>query len=551
MRIPALGLVAALFLSLGCASVIPGDVSIPTQADWTDQGSTGIANGLAGEWDDRLAGISPGAVVKKDGTYYLYYIGADGDRSSDGGPRHRGLGLATSTDGLTYTKYSGNPVISHLPHFNEEEGVFSVAATLDENGNIVLYYGAVWAVDEVTSTVDVYFGLTRSSDGIHFTHIPYPRRTVGAEETPVGVYEHNGTWYVYYINTAGWNLDVLSGPEIDDLPTSQGVLSGGTNIIGGGDVVDIGNGNIAVFLFRDFTQKDIEVRTAAKTSPQTLSAVVETYDFANVDHSSVFADVDTSTWFMYYKEPTADAIHVKTAPLVIGPGAPTPTPTIGPTPTPTPTPLPGGSLVGHWTFNDGMSLQANDEIAGNHGALTNMDEATDWVPGHFGTALDFDGVDDYVSIPFSIDYRVTDFTYSAWVNMTTCAPTAPWNASIVGNEGDGGATLRVGQCIPNINLRASSGWVDAISPDALPTGSWHHVAGSYDGSSLKVYVDGVMKDSTGPWTAHSGQSPASVTHVGRWVSDNSRLCHCQIDDVRIYNYALADSEVLDLSNEVP
>jgi hypothetical protein len=35
---------------------------------------------------------------------------------------------------------------------------------------------------------------------------------------------------------------------------------------------------------------------------------------------------------------------------------------------------------------------------GNHGTLTNMDAGTDWVGSQYGWALDFDGVDDYVSI---------------------------------------------------------------------------------------------------------------------------------------------------------
>jgi len=161
-----------------------GEIGIPTQADWTDHGVV-VSEGSKGSWDVRLGGaISPSSVVKKDGVYYLYYIGADGNRSADGGPRHRALGVATSTDGINFTKYSGNPVITHLPHNNQEEGIFSAGATLDGNGDIVVYYGALWASNSTTENVDIYIGLAVSSDGLNFTDKGYVRRVGGARGNP-------------------------------------------------------------------------------------------------------------------------------------------------------------------------------------------------------------------------------------------------------------------------------------------------------------------------------------------------------------------------------
>lgn len=105
------------------------EIQFPKQADWTDHGVS-MQTGITGAWDVRLGGaISPSTVVKKNGIYFLYYIGADGNRSTDGDARHRKLGVATSTDGINFTKYSGNPVITFLPHKGssreEEEGVFT------------------------------------------------------------------------------------------------------------------------------------------------------------------------------------------------------------------------------------------------------------------------------------------------------------------------------------------------------------------------------------------------------------------------------------------
>ena len=81
------------------------DFYVPKETDWIDHGVV-IESGSKGSWDIRLGGmISPSTVVKKNGTFFLYYIGADGDRSTDKGPRHRALGVATSTDGINFTKY--------------------------------------------------------------------------------------------------------------------------------------------------------------------------------------------------------------------------------------------------------------------------------------------------------------------------------------------------------------------------------------------------------------------------------------------------------------
>ncbi len=123
--------------------VLSTGYTIPSQIDWSVP-QVVLEPGATGSWDVLLNGaISPAAVVKKDGTYFLYYIGADGFRSTDGDARHRALGVATSTDGIHFTKYTGNPILTYLPNANEEEGIFSAGATLDLADNVMLYYGAM------------------------------------------------------------------------------------------------------------------------------------------------------------------------------------------------------------------------------------------------------------------------------------------------------------------------------------------------------------------------------------------------------------------------
>jgi hypothetical protein len=310
-------------------------VEIPRQPDWVDRGVV-FSAGRPGAWDARLEGmISPSTVVKKEGIYFLYYIGADGNRSSDGGPRHRALGVATSRDGIRFEKYSGNPVLTYLPNNNEEEGIFSVGGAVDFDGNILLYYGAMNAGSRSSTSVtsDVRLGVSR--DGFQFTDIgvvlSHRDNSVwgyGDELFPVGSFHAGGIWHVYYIAKSGmrrfwsyvtgaraiyWDLGLAWGRSPEKLTNSKGVLASDSYIIGGGDPVGLGRDNIALFIIRDFAERNIEVRTALTNEPDRMSEPLQTYRFHDLNHATVFLDRETNTWFMYFLDKVGATVRVKTA----------------------------------------------------------------------------------------------------------------------------------------------------------------------------------------------------------------------------------------------
>ena len=78
-------------------------------------------------------------------------------------------------------------------------------------------------------------------------------------------------------------------------------------------------------------------------------------------------------------------------------------------------------LVGLWAPMLGPTGVTLGDWSGRrkHGTLTNMDPATDWVPGPMGRALDFDGSDDYVDVPFGKGLNVGgDYTACYWAKIT-------------------------------------------------------------------------------------------------------------------------------------
>lgn len=85
--------------------------------------------------------------------------------------------------------------------------------------------------------------------------------------------------------------------------------------------------------------------------------------------------------------------------------------------------------IAHWSFDEGTGLFAADESGNGHDAsLINMDE-TAWVPGKMGTALQFDAIDDKVSVEYDtvFDFKTSSFTYSMWLKLTD----TPFNGRLV------------------------------------------------------------------------------------------------------------------------
>ena len=323
-----LAMATMLLVGAFASSPVLAEYAIPEQDDWVEQG-VALTAGSEGTWDVRFYGqISPGTVLKKDGTYFLYYVGADGDRSTDGGPRNRALGVATSTDGLNFTKHACNPVITHLPQNNEEEGVFSAGATVNPDGTVVLHYGAIWAANPTTESVHGFVAQATSSNGLDFTDqgyvVAWDDPAVwgsGDELAALGTLRANDKWAVYYIakgNEASWDLGVATGNGPGSLGQTSPVLTS-HNIIGGADPIWLSNDKFALFVVKDFEANIIDVHTASPANPAQLSPPVKTYAMfpPRYRHTTVYLDQETDTWFMYQstdRQEDGNHIVVRTAP---------------------------------------------------------------------------------------------------------------------------------------------------------------------------------------------------------------------------------------------
>ncbi|MBL7186327.1 MAG: LamG domain-containing protein [Phycisphaerae bacterium] len=197
-------------------------------------------------------------------------------------------------------------------------------------------------------------------------------------------------------------------------------------------------------------------------------------------------------------------------------------------------------LVGYWKFDEGSGTVAADSSAhGNDGTLSGN---VTWVDGQVGGALDFDGSGSFVEIPHDSSLSITDeITVAAWTYMRAGASgemaivsKGGWAANDLPYE----LTETAGSDI--FWQFYDDGGRDTCSPLSPAVDEWHHIAGTYDGTIFKCYIDGVLADE---W-AYAGKMPqntASVT-LGR-RSRGGTFFNGIIDEVMIYDHALAEDEI--------
>jgi predicted GH43/DUF377 family glycosyl hydrolase len=114
--------------------------------NWTKYPDNPILSGTSG-WEYQIAATS---IIKVDSVYYLYYYGKNS-------PVYK-IGLATSMDGINWTKYSGNPILSATEPW-ENSGVY-YPSVIREDEQFIMVYSNV--------NPNSAFGMATSSDGINW-----------------------------------------------------------------------------------------------------------------------------------------------------------------------------------------------------------------------------------------------------------------------------------------------------------------------------------------------------------------------------------------------
>lgn len=206
------------------------------------------------------------------------------------------------------------------------------------------------------------------------------------------------------------------------------------------------------------------------------------------------------------------------------------------------------SLGGFWHLDESASTGAADESNNaNHGTIDGATHST----GRFSRGLTFDGVDDRVVIPRSASLEPATVTIEAWVR----APASPGAFRyIVANSAmgclfpsyglytgaDGGVAFAVsGQ---DFDPSAIS---PAAAPEAIWNGAWHHIAGTFDGATIRLYVDGVQIGGGTPRTDPIlyGMPDSTDTQFGMFGGTCALPYAGDLDEPRVWGRAMSATEI--------
>lgn len=286
---------------------------------------------MQGDWDLYLWGGFAFSILKKDGAYFLYYQGSSDYRTEyDETVLWRAIGVATSQDGVHFTKYEGNPILTWFPNQYGEEGSVSSGVTLGAQGETVIFYGA--NTKEKTATVNADVRVASSTDGFNFTDLgialDFQDRTVwgsGDELFSVDAIYDSGQWIVYYIPNGvpeSGLLGVAYGNQHNALETSSVVTSNDQpiSVWGTAGHVKLDSDTYAIIL-NNVREQRTEVRLMSLQTPHILSEPVAVYQFDKVQQATLLLDEENETWFMYYRT-HENSYGVKTAPMEMGDATP-------------------------------------------------------------------------------------------------------------------------------------------------------------------------------------------------------------------------------------
>lgn len=215
--------------------------------------------------------------------------------------------------------------------------------------------------------------------------------------------------------------------------------------------------------------------------------------------------------------------------------------------------------IAWWKFNETSGTSAEDYGTGTDadgtytGGYSLMAPGTDAAPNY---SVYLNGTSGYVSIgavPAKLQFAAgAPFSIEAWAAFD--GETLPYpGAAIVSEAYSGDNTVRYMLGFHDNDKYPTFGWYNGSwrfvkSSVQVTDGNFHHYVGTFDGTQLRLYLDGTLV--AGPWTPGGTQPGGTETlYIGRrWDNYDRVYWNGYIDNVAFYDYALASDTVDDHSN---
>jgi hypothetical protein len=208
-------------------------------------------------------------------------------------------------------------------------------------------------------------------------------------------------------------------------------------------------------------------------------------------------------------------------------------------------PIPTNGLVAWYPFNG----NANDESGnGNNGIVNGASLTTDRF-GNLNEAFSFNGITNFIEVPTSKSIEFTNsYTLSGWFNADIWFGTSISDRTIISKNactgGSGGYEIMIGGNDGNIaNTGVITGKSFVLRSTGYSINNWYMVTATFDGSTVKLYVNGILTNSQA--ISGSIQNSSQPLHFGRRCGGSiyDQWFKGEIDDFRLYNRALTQNEI--------
>ena len=197
------------------------------------------------------------------------------------------------------------------------------------------------------------------------------------------------------------------------------------------------------------------------------------------------------------------------------------------------------NLVGYWKMDE----SSGDMIDAHGSDDGTVSGATQNSTGIINTGYSFDGTNDDVAL--ALNDRTTNFTYNFWAYKTTAWSATADKNNFLEHTGTGTTGILIGYSSvsgkPQAVVHDGSSW-HFIGSTTVSANAWHMYTLTYDGTTVKYYIDGVNVGTSTQSVLTSLTSFKNLAHYG------GSYCACNIDEMGIWSRAITSTEVGDLYN---
>ena len=207
---------------------------------------------------------------------------------------------------------------------------------------------------------------------------------------------------------------------------------------------------------------------------------------------------------------------------------------------------PSAGLSAYWGFDDLSSTGAMSSV-NSFAATCTAGECPTEVDGVVGKGASFDGATSCMHVPSMSNWTATELTISAWVNIPSAMlgnviPVIDRDADACPSPGIEIAQGQIGFLFMGQDSVHYHAWTSAL----LTGDTWHQVAVRWDGTTETVFLDGQCACGAEPGQQILFDGTSYEFEIGCDM-DTSIYTNGVIDEVRIYDRALSDTEMATLA----